>query len=452
MKLTFYGAAGTVTGSKYLLETGSKALLIDCGLFQGIKTYRERNWDDPPFDLDGIDAVILTHAHIDHTGYLPRLVKQGYSGPVYSTLATLELCQVLLPDSGYLQEEEAKYLNKHRLSRHEPALPLYTQEEAEKSLKFFQTVGFAETIDLGDGVSFRFFRAGHILGSAYVELTAGGKTIIFSGDIGRQDDPMMRPPVPFERADYLVVESTYGNRRHPDIDPAVELGDVIRRTAERGGTVVIPSFAVGRAQLILHLISELSKTGEIPEVPVYLNSPMAINATNIYCAHAGEHKLDETQCGEMFAIAEMVKSPVASRALNTNQGPAVIVSASGMATGGRVVHHLKTLLPDPRNTVIFAWFQAPGTRGEALVNRVEEVKIHGEYVPVRAEIADLDNMSAHGDYLEILDWLGQCGNRPQRTFITHGEPAAADAFRQHIRDNLGWSAQVPQHGESVSLG
>jgi metallo-beta-lactamase family protein len=370
---------------------------------------------------------------------------------VYSTPATYELSAILLPDSGYLQEEEARFLNKHKLTKHEPALPLYTQAEAEASLRYFHTIPFEEWTDLGEGVSFRYRRAGHILGSAFVELRANGLTVVFSGDVGRMNDPMMRPPVPFEHADYLVVESTYGNRRHPDVDPAIELAEVVRRTVDRGGTVVIPAFAVGRAQLLLHLLSDLSKSGEIPKVPIYLNSPMAINATNIYCQHAGEHRLGEAQCGEMFAIAEMVKSPEASRALNTNMGPTVIISASGMATGGRVVHHLKTLLPDPRNTVLFAGFQAPGTRGEALVSGAEEVKIHGQYVPVRAEVVDLDNMSAHGDYLEILEWLGHCGNRPRRVFITHGEPAAADAMRQHLRDNLRWPGHVAAHQETVRL-
>jgi len=450
MKLTFLGAAGTVTGSRYLLETQGKKFLIDCGLFQGIKAYRQRNWDDPPFDPATIDAVVLTHAHIDHTGWLPRLARQGYRGPVYCTSATRDLSGIMLPDSGYLQEEEARYLNEHKLSKHSPALPLYTREDAQKSLRLLRSVAF-DTEHEACGVSIRFTRAGHILGSASVHVRAGGKTLLFSGDIGRQCDPLMRPPVSFDRADYLVVESTYGNRRHAHTDPAEQLGEVIRRTIEREGIVVIPSFAVGRSQMLLHLIARLEESGDIPTVPTYLNSPMAIDATHIYCEHAGEHRLNEQECHRMFATAEMVKSPEASRALNTNDGPAIIISASGMATGGRVVHHLKTMLPDPRNTVLFAGFQAPGTRGEALVHGVDEVKIHGQYVPVRAEIVNLHNVSAHGDYVEILEWLGQCGCRPQTTFIVHGEPAAADAMRQHIRDNLGWTAQIPEYRESVEL-
>jgi len=450
MKLTFLGAAGTVTGSKYLLDTGERRILIDCGLFQGRKEYRLRNWEDPPFDPQDIDAVVLTHAHIDHTGFLPVLYKHGYRGPIYSTVGTFELCEILLPDSGYLQEEEARYLNKHRLSKHEPALPLYTQEEAEACLKLFRAADMDSPLGI-DGVDVHFTRAGHILGSACVHVTAKGRRIVFSGDIGRQHDAVMRPPVPFDEADYLVVESTYGNRLHEGIDPAAELRDVIRRTTERKGTVVIPAFAVGRTQAILHLISELLKAGEIPDVPVFLNSPMAIDATHIYCKHAGEHRLNEDQCGEMFRVADMVKSTEASKALNTNDGPAVIVSASGMATGGRVVHHLKTLLPHPDNTIVFAGFQAPGTRGDTLVKGAETVKIHGQVVRVRAKILDLDNMSAHADYEELLEWMGQCGCTPNRTFITHGEPDAARAFHDHIEEKLGWKCHIPRHEETVEL-
>jgi metallo-beta-lactamase family protein len=451
MKLTFLGAAGTVTGSKYLLAVGRRRILIDCGLFQGVKNLRTRNWAPPLFDPAALDAVVLTHAHLDHTGYLPVLVKQGYRGPVYCTTATLELCRILLPDSGFLQEEEARFLNKKQLTSHAPALPLYTQAEAEATLARFEPVPFATDLPLARDVRVRMTRAGHILGSACLQVEARGRTIVFSGDVGRLDDPVMRPPLPVGRADYLVVESTYGNRRHPPVDPAETLREVIERTTARRGTVVIPAFAVGRTQSVLYLIAQLRKAGRLPEVPVYLNSPMAIDATGVYCAHAGEHKLSERQCRETFAVAEFVRTKEASQALNTNDGPAVIISASGMATGGRVVHHLKTLLPDPRNTVLFTGFQAPGTRGEALVSGADEVKIHGEYVPVRADIVELPNLSAHGDYLELLDWLGHFERAPQRTFITHGEPVAADAFRHHVMSNLGWSCRIPEHEETVAL-
>jgi metallo-beta-lactamase family protein len=451
MKLTFLGAAGTVTGSKYLLTGDDTRVLVDCGLFQGVKKQRQRNWDEPPFDPKTIDAVIATHAHIDHTGYLPVLIRRGYKGPIYCTTATKQLCDVLLPDSGYLQEEEARYLNKHRFTKHEPALPLYTQEEAEATLKFFKTVPFDSAVALDGGFEFRFTRAGHILGSACIHVTHSGRTVVFSGDVGRPNGPVMKPPAPIHRADYLVVESTYGNRRHTSEDPSAELAEVIRRTVERDGTVVIPAFAVGRTQAILHLLTELRDRGEIPKVPTYLNSPMAINATEIYCEHAGEHRLNRRECAEMFGVAEMVRSPQASKALNSTDGPAVIISASGMATGGRVVHHLKTLLPDPRNTVLFTGFQAPGTRGEQLLSGAEHVKIHGQIVPVRAEVVALHGLSAHADYSELLDWLSLFKEAPSRTFITHGEPVAADAFRFHMRDRLGWEGEVPEYLQTVKL-
>jgi len=451
MKLSFYGAAETVTGSKYLLENGDKKILVDCGLFQGIKKLRQRNWDDPPFDVAEIDAVVLTHAHIDHSGYLPVLMKRGYKGPIYCTAGTRDLCGILLPDSGYLQEEEARFLTKHKYSRHDPALPLYTREDAEQTLSLLRTVDFDVDFDLGHGLTFRYTPAGHILGSGYVTFMQDGFRVVFSGDVGRQHDGIMRPPVPLRHADVLICESTYGDRLHPEVDPSVELRDVIRRTVARGGTLVIPAFAVGRTQALLHIISELDKAGEIPSVPIYLNSPMAIDATEIYCDHAGEHRLNKQMCGEMFHIAEMVHSEEASRALNTTIGPAIIIAGSGMATGGRVVHHLRTLLPDPINTVLLAGFQAPGTRGEALQAGAESVKIFGEYVPVRAEVKELQSMSAHADYAELIQWLSELKVAPKRVFITHGEISAAHAFRAHLDKNFGWDAEIPEYLQTVRL-
>lgn len=451
MNLAFYGAAGTVTGSKYLFENGSKKILVDCGLFQGLKKLRQRNWEDPPFDVAEIDAVVLTHAHIDHTGYLPVLMKKGYKGPVYCTAGTRDLCGILLPDSGHLQEEEARFLTKHKYARHDPALPLYTREDAELCLKLLKVVDFDTDFDLGHGLRFRYTRAGHILGSAWVTFMQDGFRVVFSGDVGREHDPLMKPPVDIQHADVLICESTYGNRRHPDIDPSVELRDVIRRTVKRGGTLVIPAFAVGRTQALLHLISELSKAGEIPKVPIYLNSPMGIDATHIYAEHAGEHRLNDQMCREMFGIAEFVQSEDASRALNTTDGPAIIIAGSGMATGGRVVHHLRTLLPDPINTVLLAGFQAPGTRGEALRSGADAVKIFGEYVPVRAEVVELHSVSAHADYVELIDWLKSIKVAPKHVFITHGEIEAADAFRTHLDQAFGWDADIPEYKEVVRL-
>lgn len=451
MQLAFYGAAGTVTGSKYLLTNGSKKILVDCGLFQGLKRLRQRNWDTPPFDLAEIDAVVLTHAHIDHTGYLPVIMKKGYKGPVYCTPATRDLCGILLPDSGHLQEEEARFLTKHKYARHDPALPLYDRKDAEACLKMLRTVDFDEDFDLGGGLTFRYARAGHILGSAWVTFMQEGFRLVFSGDVGRQNDVIMKPPVPIQHADVLVCESTYGDRLHPDTDPSEELRDVIRRTVARGGTVVIPAFAVGRTQSLLYLIAELHRTKQIPEVSVYLNSPMGIDVTNIYSEHAGEHKLTAAQCAEMCGAAEFVRSEEGSRALNTNQGSAIILAGSGMATGGRVVHHLRMLLPDPRNTVVLAGFQAPGTRGEALQHHAEDVKIFGEWIPVRAEIVELTSMSAHGDYNELLTWLSSIKNKPKRVFVTHGEPISAESFRKKLDRRFGWRAEVPEYKEVTRL-
>lgn len=451
MLLSFLGAAGTVTGSKYMLHVDNRNILVDSGLFQGLKNLRQRNWEEPPFDIKSIDAIVLTHAHIDHTGYLPVLMKKGYTGPIYCTEATADLCGIMLPDSGHLQEEEARYIGKKGVGRHDPVLPLYTREDAEQTLKLLKPLPFDTDFDLGGGLSFRYSRAGHILGAAWVAFMQNGFRVVFSGDVGRLNDPVMLPPVPIPHADVLICESTYGNRLHPTEDPSDVLEAVIKRTVARGGTLVIPAFAVGRTQSLLHLISELKKASRIPNVPAYLNSPMGIDATEIYTSHAGEHRLDRKACKEMFTVAEFIRSEEASRALNTNEGPAIILAGSGMATGGRVVHHLRTLLPDPRNTVLLAGFQAPGTRGEALEHHVDEVKIFGDYVPVRAEVVELDSMSAHADYMELITWLKGIKLKPKRVFLTHGEPTAADGFRKHLERHLGWHAEIPEYRDVARL-
>lgn len=451
MDVGFHGATGTVTGSKYLVSNGKRRVLVDCGLFQGIKENRLRNWAPPPFDPATVNGVVLTHAHLDHSGYLPVLIKRGFDGPVYCTPATKELAAILLPDSGYLQEEEARFRNKYGTTKHDPALPLYTQEEAERSIRFLKPVPFETSVELGDKISFTFTRAGHILGSACVHVKNAGKSLVFSGDVGRPNEPVMRAPEPIRHADYLVVESTYGNRLHETENPKEMLAAVINRTVNRRGVVVIPSFAVGRSTTVLHFLAELLEDGKIPDVPIYLNSPMAIDATEVYCEHHLEHRLTEEECRDIYRTAEFVRSKDASKALNTNVGPAIIISASGMAEGGRVLHHLKTLLPDARNTVLFVGFQAPGTRGEALVNGVETVKIHGEQVPVRAEIVVLHNLSAHADWKEMVTWLQAMERPPRRTFVTHGEPEAARAFQQHLKEELGWESEIPAYMERVKL-
>ena len=452
MDIRFIGATGTVTGSKYLVTAGGKKILVDCGLFQGLKQLRLKNWARLPVDPREVDAVILTHAHIDHTGYLPLLVKNGYRGKVYCSGGTRDLCQVLLPDSGHLQEEEARYANRAGYSKHHPALPLYTRSDAEQALRALKPVDFGREIDLGDGIAFMLSPSGHILGSSFVALRAQGRSIVFSGDLGRPHDPIMREPAVLTHADYLVVESTYGDRLHARVDPAAELAGILNRTFARGGVVVIPAFAVDRTQTLMYYIAQLKAAGTIPAaVPVYLNSPMAVNVTRIFHEHQAEHRLSAEECDAMCGVARIVNSVEESQRLNTLSGPLIIISASGMATGGRVVHHLKAFAPDPRNTILFAGFQAAGTRGAAMVAGAESVKIHGAYVPVRAEVALLDNMSAHADYAETLDWLAHFRAPPRTTFVTHGEPVAADALRLRIRERYGWNCHVPEYLETVEL-
>jgi len=452
MNIQFLGATGTVTGSKYLLSAGSRKILVDCGLFQGYKPLRLRNWEHLPLHPAELDAVVLTHAHLDHSGYLPLLVKNGFKGKIFCSEATFDLCKILLPDSGHLQEEEAGYANRHGFSKHSPALPLYSEADAVRALDFFSPVSFDTDFQVCEGLRARLLRAGHILGAAIVVLKNGDTTITFSGDLGRPNDLIMLPPSIVEKTDYLVVESTYGNRHHDPADPVILLGKTIRETAERGGVTIIPSFAVGRAQAVLYAIHLLKENGDIPAtLPIYLNSPMAVNATEIYHRHARDHRLDYAQCEAMFHTATIVNSVEESIALNKKQRPMVIVAASGMATGGRVLHHLKAFAPDPRNTVLFTGFQAGGTRGASMVAGADAIKIHGEYVPLRAQIRQIDNMSAHADADEILAWLSHFSAAPKQTFITHGEPPAADGLRKRIEEQLHWACRLPDYLESVEL-
>jgi metallo-beta-lactamase family protein len=451
MRLTFLGAAGTVTGSKYLLEHGGKRLLVDCGLFQGLKQLRLRNWDRLPLPAGSIDAVVLTHAHIDHSGYLPALAKQGFRGPVYCTQSTREIAGLLLPDSGHLQEEDAFYANRHGFSKHAPALPLYTEQEAREALRLFHPQPWATAFEPIAGVRVQFSSAGHILGAASVHVSWDGGSILFSGDLGRDHDLLMRPPQPPGEADYVVMESTYGDRLHEHEDPAGVLADAISRTAARGGIVVVPAFAVGRAQALLYLVATLKAERRIPELPVFLNSPMAADVTGIYHRHREEHRLNVEQCRLMCESAQIVNSVEESQRLNDMRFPAVIVSASGMATGGRVVHHLKAFAPDRRNTILLAGYQAAGTRGAALLGGAKEIKIHGDYVPVRAEVVSLGSLSAHADRDELLRWIGQLPRAPKRVFLTHGEPVAADRLRQAIEERHRWPCTVAEQLQAVEL-
>ncbi len=451
LSLSFLGGAGTVTGSKYLVENERHRVLIDCGLFQGFKSLRLKNWASFPVEPRSIETVVLTHAHIDHSGYLPLLVRCGFSKPILCSDATADLCAVLLPDAGHLQEKDAEFANRHGFSKHKPALPLYTMQDAEAALKFLTRIPFHQVQSLANGAHVRLRRAGHILGAASVELAWAATTIVFSGDLGRYDDPIMRDPEPVDHADYLLVESTYGDRRHDKRDPANALAEIVTATTARGGTVIIPSFAVGRAQSLMFYLQQLKSQGRLGNVPVFLDSPMAEDASEIFCRNAGDQKLPPALCRRACAVAHYVRSVEESKALTANPMPKVIISASGMATGGRVLHHLKQYAPDPKNTILFAGFQAGGTRGAAMMAGAETIKMHGEYVPVRAEVQNLDMLSAHADVDEIIRWLHHFKKPPRMTFITHGEPAASDALRHRIEEELGWRCLVPDHGQRIEL-
>ena len=450
MKLSFLGAAGTVTGSRYLVEHRGRKLLVDCGLFQGWKALRELNWEPPPFRPRDIDAVLLTHAHLDHSGALPLLVRQGFTGPVLATPATADVCRLLLPDSAHIQEEDAAFANRHHTSKHHPAQPLYTMDDAQRALNHFEPLPPHQRTEVLPGLTAELRRAGHILGASSLALEADGRTLLFSGDLGRPDDPLMRAPEGAPRADWIVIESTYGDRLHSPEDPMAALAEVITRTAARGGTVLVPAFAVGRAQLLLLMVHRLRQQGAIPALPVFLDSPMAIDMTALYQHYPQEHRLSPQECAGMCTVARMARTPQESRALSSARYPSVVVSASGMATGGRVLHHLAARLPDHRNTVVLVGFQAGGTRGARLQAGERSLRMFGQDVPVKAEVVSLGGLSAHADAAQLLQWL-RSTSRPRRVFITHGEPAAADALRQRIERELGWPATVPLMGRTVEL-
>lgn len=449
--LQFLGAAGTVTGSRYLVEADGRRILIDCGLFQGYKQLRERNWAPFPVEPATIDAVVLTHAHLDHSGYLPALVKQGFKGAIHCTAATRDLCGLLLPDSAHLLEEQAEYAARKGFSKHAVPKPLYTERDAQLALRKLAAHDYDTDVDIAPGITARFHPAGHILGAAHVSLNAGGRRFHFSGDIGRSIDPMMKPPSPLPACDVLVCESTYGDRKHPVIDPEAELAPVLRRVLGRHGVVVIPAFAVGRAQALLLNIARLRQRGEIPDVPVYLNSPMAVNATHIYHAHHDEHRVTDAECAAMFDIATFVNSVEESKALNRRKGAMIIISASGMATGGRVLHHLEAFGPFEKNAILLAGYQAGGTRGAQLAAGAKHVRMFGREVPIRAEVVQLQAFSGHADADEMLAWMRTAPTTPSRVYVTHGEPAAADTLRGRIEHELGWPARVPEQLEKVTV-
>jgi metallo-beta-lactamase family protein len=454
--LSFLGAAGTVTGSKYLLATPAGKLMIDCGLFQGYKALRSRNWEPLPVKARDVDAVVLTHAHLDHSGYAPLLIRNGFRGTIHSTTATRELCRLLLTDSAHLQEEDAAYANRHGFSRHAPALPLYTMADALQALNHFEAHAFGRSFEPLPGVRVTFSRAGHILGAAsvLVEVSGAGKTkrILFSGDLGRPDDLLMQPPEPPPAADYVVVESTYGDREHPAVDVVTEMLAPIKKAIGRGGVVVAPVFAVGRAQSMQYALAQLKKRGDLPShLPVFLDSPMAINSTALYKRFAADHRLDATQAAAMCSVAQCLRTAEQSKALAQRHGPMVILAASGMATGGRVLHHLKLYAPHARNLILLTGFQSPGTRGASLAAHEPTVRIHGEDIPVRAEVVQLESASAHADAAQIEQWLQRMPHAPKRCFITHGENGPADMMRQRIERRLHWNVAVPLYLDKHSL-
>lgn len=450
-KISFMGAAGTVTGSKYLLSYDNKNVMVDCGLFQGFKKLRLKNWAPLDIKPGSIDAVLLTHAHLDHSGYLPLLVRNGFSGPVYCSAATRDLCDVLLRDSAFLQEKDAEIANRYGFSKHKPALPLYTPKDAEAAIKALTPVDFDTPTGVAEGITAQFRLAGHILGASTISLSFAGRTIVFSGDLGRRHDPVMPPPASIRNTDYLVVESTYGNRKHEKINVEQRIADIIKTTAARGGKVIVPAFAVGRTQSILYYLDRLKRDGRIPDLPVFLDSPMAINASDIYCRNKNVHLLSEQDCRSACNVAQYTRAVADSKALASLPTPAVIISASGMATGGRILHHLKYFASDHRNTILFTGFQAAGTRGRAIVEGVRQIKIHGGHVPIKAQVENLDALSAHADSDEILAWLSGFRSVPKITFITHGEPEASSALADSIRSKLGWHCQVPDLGMTVEL-
>ncbi len=481
ISITFLGAAQTVTGSRHLLDNGKSKVLVDAGLFQGLKELRERNWQDLPVPIREISAIVLTHAHLDHCGYLPRLVSQGFRGRVFCTAGTKDLCNIVLPDSGHIQEEDAEHANRHGFSKHEVALPLYTKADAQRALTLLQPVGYERPVPVADGIEVDFINAGHLLGSAYARVRTDGKTILFGGDLGRFSRPVLPDPTMVESADYVLVESTYGDRVHEEDDNGERLAVLVRETANRAGKMIVPAFAIGRVEELLYWIKRLEDEKRIPVLPVFVDSPMAVEALARYTERLREldpdiqpEKDDELAphgpaaheqrrrrerhvrqerdvcafCTDRFRT---VASSEESKELTASKMPAIVISSSGMATGGRVLHHLKAALPDSRNTVLFAGYQAEGTRGRQLVDGRTTVKIHGQMIPVHARIARIDSMSAHADSQEILRWLRGFKAPPVRTFLVHGEPAPMQALQGRIANELGWKTHAPAWKEKVDL-
>jgi len=481
ISITFLGAARTVTGSKYLVESNGTRIMVDAGLFQGLKELRLRNWQDLPVPPSSIEAIVLTHAHLDHCGYLPRLVAQGFRGRVFCTQGTQDLCGIVLPDAGHLQEEDAAYANKHNFSKHKPALPLYTEVDAARAVSLLQPCGYERPMPVAKGIDVDFINAGHLLGSSYVRMRIDGRTVLFGGDLGRFGRPVLPDPTMVAATDYLLVESTYGNRVHEQDDNGDHLAEVVTSTAQKGGKLIIPAFAIGRVEELVYWLRRLESEKRIPVLPVFVDSPMAAAALARYSERVHEldpemrpeerddkaphddaapHSADVRRrqarheremcvfCTERFHVIASVEE---SKQLTASQIPSIIISASGMAEGGRVLHHLKAALPDARNTVLFAGYQAAGTRGRRLIDGEKTVKIHGAWIPVAARVDHVDSMSAHADANEIMRWLGGFTAPPKQTFIVHGEPAAQDALGARIQAELGWAHKAPEHRETIQF-
>ncbi|MBK8965231.1 MAG: MBL fold metallo-hydrolase [Lewinellaceae bacterium] len=446
------GAAQTVTGSKHLLRTPELTLLVDCGLFQGIKTLREKNWEDIPVNPAKVDALILTHAHLDHCGYIPLFVKRGFRGKIYMTPPTADLAEIILYDSAKIQVEDAERANRMGFSKHKPALPLYDEEDVDKAIPLFQTVEHSVEYRLSPYISFHFRKNGHILGAASVVMSCNGKTIVFSGDIGRYESRFLLPPSSIPEADLVVMESTYGDRLHGDNDPLDELADVINRVTHRHGSLIIPSFAVGRAQEIMHLVNTLKTEQRIPaSLPVFLDSPMAADATQILCRHTHWHKLKHDECMSVCNDVVINRDFRQTKKIISTQGPKIVISASGMLTGGRVLEYLKYLAPDPKNAILLIGYQAEGTRGRRLKNGEPELKIHGQFVPVKASVEEISGLSGHADQSELLQWLGQMGQSVQKVILVHGESQAQETFRAKIEQDLHITTQIAREDEEMIL-
>lgn len=440
----FLGAAGTVTGSKYLIETPQKKFLVDCGLFQGLKELRLLNWDYLPVEVSTIDFVILTHGHLDHVGYLPRLIKAGFKGKIYGTDPTLDIAEIILKDSAKIQEEEALRANKDGYSKHSPAEPLYDLKDVEKTLTHFRTIKTNEWVDFGNEIKVRYQTNGHILGSCFIEVHIEEKKFVFSGDVGQESDLLMYPPARPQEADVLFVESTYGDRLHSNENIKEHLKKIILETVEKGGSVVIPSFAVERTQTLMYLIWQLYKEGEIPKIPYIMDSPMGANVLEVFIRHQEWHKLSFDDCSQMCQLFEMVKDYKDTLNWIDTSFPKIIIAGSGMVTGGRVLSYLQSYIGNPQNTILFVGYQGEGTRGRKLLDGAHEIKIYGKYYEVKAQIEIIDGLSAHGDQKDLINWMSEIKNKPEKVFIIHGERQAADTFRVKLKDTYGWDCIIPK--------